>query len=66
MLLYIDGIECWHPRHDPATTQSYAAFAESLDLMVTGGSDCHQQPVLMGSIDVPAEIEEQFESQIRS
>ena len=60
MLPYIDGIECWHSRQDPATTQSYVAFAGLLGLVVTGGSDCHQQPVLIGSVDVPAEVAEQF------
>ena len=66
MLPHVDGIECWHPRHDPATTQSYAAFAESLGLIATGGSDCHQQPVLIEIVDVPAGVAEQFELQIRS
>jgi predicted metal-dependent phosphoesterase TrpH len=60
MLPHIDGIECWHSRHDSASTQSYVAFAESLGLIVTGGSDCHQQPVLIGSVDVPEEVAEQF------
>ena len=60
MLPHIDGIECWHSRHDPPATQSYIAFAGLLGLIVTGGSDCHQQPVLIGSVDVPEEIAEQF------
>ncbi len=60
MLPYIDGIECWHSRHDPVTTQSYVTFARLFDLILTGGSDCHQQPVLIGSVDVPAEVGEQF------
>jgi predicted metal-dependent phosphoesterase TrpH len=60
MLPHIDGIECWHSRHDSASTQSYVAFAGLLGLIVTGGSDCHQQPVLIGSVDVPEEVAEQF------
>ena len=44
MLPYIDGIECWHPRHYRNTIESYLAFARETGLMVTGGSDCHQQP----------------------
>ena len=60
MLPYIDGIECWHSRHDPTTAESYLAFAGKLDLMVTGGSDCHQRPVLLGSVDVPSYVAEQF------
>jgi predicted metal-dependent phosphoesterase TrpH len=61
MLPYIDGIECWHPRHDPKTVRSYLAFAESEGLMVTGGSDCHQQPVVLGTVPMPAYVAEQFD-----
>lgn len=60
MLPYIDGIECWHSQQDAATTASYLAFAERLGLLVTGGSDCHQNPILMGTVDVPPYVAEQF------
>jgi predicted metal-dependent phosphoesterase TrpH len=60
MLSHIDGIECWHPRHDPETVQSYLAFAQSEGLMVTGGSDCHQQPIVLGTVPVPPYVAEQF------
>jgi predicted metal-dependent phosphoesterase TrpH len=60
MLAYIDGIECWHPRHDRETTEAYQAFAREMGLMVSGGSDCHQDPVLMGAVDVPAYVGGQF------
>lgn len=60
MLDYIDGIECWHSSHDADTTASYLSFARDLGLMVTGGSDCHQQPVLIGSVDLPSYVAEQF------
>jgi predicted metal-dependent phosphoesterase TrpH len=60
MMTYIDGIECWHSRHDTETTAAYAAFARSAGLIVSGGSDCHQHPVLMGEVDVPGYVGEQF------
>ncbi|MFC1910122.1 PHP domain-containing protein [Chloroflexota bacterium] len=60
MLEYIDGIECFHPRHDSATTAQLVDFARKHRLLVTGGSDCHQKPVLMGSIDIPDFIARQF------
>jgi len=60
MLPLIDGIECWHSRHDQETTVSYLAFARSHGLMVSGGSDCHQQPVLMGNVEVPSFVVQQF------
>lgn len=61
MLPYIDGIECWHASHDKETTSSYLVFSKRLGLMVTGGSDCHQHPVLMGTVDVPDYVAEQFD-----
>ncbi len=60
MLSFIDGIECWHSRSDPETTAHYIAFAKEHGLIMTGGSDCHQKPVLMGTVDVPAYVADQF------
>ena len=60
MMAYIDGIECWHSRHDTETTVAYTTFARGMGLIVSGGSDCHQQPVLMGEVDVPGYVGEQF------
>jgi len=60
MIQYIDGVECWHSRHDPETIESYLAFAKKEGLLVTGGSDCHQQPILMGSLDIPAYVAKPF------
>jgi len=60
MLPHIDGIECWHPRHTPETIRSYILFAKKHGLLVSGGSDCHQDPVLLGSVDVPDEVAYKF------
>ncbi len=60
MLNYIDGIECWHPRHDAKTTAHYIEFAQKHGLVITGGSDCHQKPLLMGTLDIPNYVAEQF------
>jgi predicted metal-dependent phosphoesterase TrpH len=62
MIDYIDGVECWHSRHDNETMEAYEAFARETGLMVSGGSDCHQNPVLMGSVEIPAYVAEQFVS----
>ena len=35
-------------------------LAKDKGLMVTGGSDCHQQPVIMGTMPVPVYVVEQF------
>lgn len=42
MLPYIDGVECWHSRNTTETTNHYVKFAREQGLMMTGGSDCHQ------------------------
>jgi predicted metal-dependent phosphoesterase TrpH len=60
MLPYLDGIECWHSIHDRETTASHLSFAKKHGLLVTGGSDCHQQPVIMGTVEVPGYVAEQF------
>jgi predicted metal-dependent phosphoesterase TrpH len=60
MLPYIDGMECWHSRATPETTKFYVAFAKQKHLMMTGGSDCHQRPVIMGTVEVPKWVEDQF------
>ncbi|MBW2544356.1 MAG: PHP domain-containing protein [Deltaproteobacteria bacterium] len=61
MLQYIDGVECWHSRHSGRTIESYLAFARKEDLLMTGGSDCHQQPAIMGTIEIPDYVAGQFD-----
>jgi hypothetical protein len=60
MLGYIDGIECWHSRNDVKTTAHYIEFAKKHSLIMTGGSDCHQKPLLMGTLDIPDWVAAQF------
>jgi len=60
ILRYIDGIECWHSRNDALTTNHYMKFAEKHGLIMTGGSDCHQKPILMGTVKVPEYVAEQI------
>ena len=60
MLQYIDGVECWHTRHDETTTAHYIKFARKHNMLMTGGSDCHQKPLLMGTLDIPDWVAEQF------
>ena len=57
---YIDGVECWHSRNDSATTNHYIKFAKKHGLIMTGGSDCHQKPILMGTVKVPEFVADQF------
>jgi predicted metal-dependent phosphoesterase TrpH len=60
MLSCIDGVECWHSRHTPDTSVALLDFARSEGLLVTGGSDCHQDPVMMGNVEVPEYVYEQL------
>jgi len=60
MLGFIDGVECWHSRNDATTTNHYVKFAKEHGLIMTGGSDCHQKPILMGTVEVPEYVAEQF------
>ncbi len=53
----LDGLECWHTKHTAGQASGYAALATKLNLVATGGSDCHgmakNQP-LIGSVRLPA------------
>jgi len=60
MLQYVDGVECWHSRHDEQTTAHYLEFATKHGMLMTGGSDCHQKPLLMGTLDIPDWVAGQF------
>jgi predicted metal-dependent phosphoesterase TrpH len=60
MLPYIDGIECWHSRNPPKTTKHYTNFCKKHNLIMTGGSDCHQNPVIMGTVMIPDFVAKQF------
>jgi predicted metal-dependent phosphoesterase TrpH len=60
MLGYIDGVECWHSRNDAQTTNHYVKFAKEHGLIMTGGSDCHQKPIIMGTVKIPEYVANQF------
>jgi 3',5'-nucleoside bisphosphate phosphatase len=60
MLPYIDGVECWHSRNTIETTSHYMTFASDQGLIMTGGSDCHQKPIIMGTVDIPDWVADQF------
>ncbi|TRO50401.1 PHP domain-containing protein [Candidatus Bathyarchaeota archaeon] len=60
MLNYIDGVECWHSRNDTQTVNHYIKFAKEHGLVMTGGSDCHQKPIVMGNVKIPDYVADQF------
>jgi predicted metal-dependent phosphoesterase TrpH len=60
ILEHIDGVECWHSRNNASTTNHYVKFAKKHGVIMTGGSDCHQKPILMGTVKVPKYVAKQF------
>jgi predicted metal-dependent phosphoesterase TrpH len=52
----MDGLECFHTKHTPKMSRNYLNIAARLNLLVTGGSDCHGhskgQP-LIGGVKLP-------------
>ncbi|HDQ06266.1 MAG TPA: PHP domain-containing protein [Candidatus Bathyarchaeota archaeon] len=60
MLNHLDGIECWHSRNTAETISHYMNFSKKHGLIMTGGSDCHQNPIIMGTVKVPDYVAEQF------
>ena len=60
MFPYIDGVECWHSRNTAETTNHYVPFAKEHQLIMTGGSDCHQKPIIMGTVQIPGWVANQF------
>jgi predicted metal-dependent phosphoesterase TrpH len=60
ILRHIDGIECWHSRSDIQTSNHYVEFSKEHRLIMTGGSDCHQKPIIMGTVKIPAFVADQF------
>jgi 3',5'-nucleoside bisphosphate phosphatase len=55
----IDGIEVWHPQHDPDLRHSLSDLVQRRGLLATGGSDyhgTHKPNVHLGAPTVPAEL----------
>lgn len=53
----LDGLECFHTKHAPATAARYQALARQHELLITGGSDCHGMAKgrpLIGSLKLEA------------
>lgn len=56
----IEGVECFHPGHDAATTKRVLQWCNRHDLVVTGGSDCHGEFVPQRRLGVPEILLEQL------
>jgi predicted metal-dependent phosphoesterase TrpH len=52
----LDGIECFHTKHSAKMAKHYLNLAARLNLLVTGGSDCHgysKGKPLIGGVKLP-------------
>lgn len=52
----LDGLECFHPKHNAAASERYQVMARELGLVITGGSDCHgrsKNRPTMGTVKLP-------------
>jgi predicted metal-dependent phosphoesterase TrpH len=67
--LGLDGLECFHSKHSSTQSEYYLALAERLQLVVTGGSDCHgmsKGKPLIGGVKLPAVYLEKLKQARRS
>ncbi|MGA2029046.1 MAG: PHP domain-containing protein [Verrucomicrobiota bacterium] len=59
----LDGIECFHTKHSTVMSEHYLEIADKLNLLVTGGSDCHgfsKNKPLIGTVKLPYEYVEKL------
>ncbi len=63
----LDGIECYHTKHSPSVTEYYLGMAAQLNLLATGGSDCHgmnKGRPLIGTIKLPYAAVERLKARL--
>ena len=61
----LDGIECFHTKHSPATSDHYLKIAARYGVLITGGSDCHgysKGKPLIGTVKIPYERVKELKS----
>jgi predicted metal-dependent phosphoesterase TrpH len=64
----LDGLECYHTKHSPATAHRYRQCAEDRGWLVTGGSDCHglaKGTPLIGTVRLPYERVEKLRARLQ-
>ncbi len=61
----LDGLECFHTKHTPSTSEHYVRLAKEFNLAITGGSDCHglsKGKPLIGTVKLPYQYVEKLKS----
>jgi len=63
----LDGIECFHTKHSASVAEHYLRLALRLNLLATGGSDCHgitKGKPLIGTVKLPYEYVDRMKSKV--
>src|SRR5256886_2057013 len=61
----LDGLECFHTKHTPSTSEHYVRLAKEFSLAITGGAGCHglsKGKPLIGTVKLPYEYVERLKS----
>src|SRR5256886_10379585 len=61
----LDGLEWFHTKHSPSTSQHYVRPAKEFSLAITGGAGCHglsKGKPLIGTVKLPYEYVERLKS----
>jgi predicted metal-dependent phosphoesterase TrpH len=56
-LPFLDGIECYYSDHTEAEAQAWALYTQKKKKMMSSGSDCHQDPIKLGTVLLPKDEE---------
>jgi hypothetical protein len=65
----LGGIEVFHRRHNRERTNMYLEICKKLDLLITGGSDCHgifTNPISLGKVKIPYKYFKILKESLRS
>ena len=65
--LGMDGLECFHSKHNGSLTEQYRSMATRLNLLITGGSDCHgttKGKSIIGTVKLPYEYVEKLKTRV--
>ena len=65
--LGMDGLECFHSKHNSSLTEHYRSMATRLNLLITGGSDCHgttKGKPIIGTVKLPYEYVDKLKTRV--
>lgn len=63
ILPFLDGIECYCKDHTENESRTFSAYAKKEGGLISSGSDCHQDPIKLGTVLIPEDDEKIILSQ---